>query len=469
MYYPRLIDNELLKWKESSLHKPLLVRGARQVGKSSAIRQLGKCFKHFVEINFEKEPLLKDIFAKDLSPARIISQLGAIKGEAIIPGETLLFFDEIQECREAIMSLRFFREDMPQLHVVAAGSLLEFALTSLPTFGVGRIHSLFMYPMTFDEFLIANGKSQLLELRNEHSATNPLPDTLHTALIDHYRSYLLVGGMPEAVATWVETHRYLLCQQIQEDILSGYRDDFPKYHKRIDPLILRSVMQSVALQCGRKFVYSEVGGGFSTNEIKKALELLILAGLCIPVIRTAGNGVPLGAEADYNVRKILFLDSGLMLRLLSAEKVDLTETVTTILTGLPEDLVNKGSLAEMVGGLEMQRYPSPDIRHELFYWQRDARNAQAEIDYLSVCRNKVWPIEIKAGSRGGMKSLWIFMREKNLTGGIRMSLENFGKFEYTDNQADGAVRRVSICPLYAVSQLPRIIETALQQEQGNPL
>jgi len=166
MYYPRLIDRYLLEWASRDDHKPLLLRGARQVGKSTAVRHLGESFEGFVEVNFERQVSCKELFKGDLDVRRIVPQLAAMVGKPIVPGKTLLFLDEIQECPEAIMSLRFFKEDLPELHVVAAGSLLEFVLEGLPTFGVGRIHSMFVYPMTFDEFLLACGEQLLLEARN---------------------------------------------------------------------------------------------------------------------------------------------------------------------------------------------------------------------------------------------------------------------------------------------------------------
>ena len=196
MYYKRLIDKYLSEWTSRSVHKPILLRGARQVGKSTAVRHLGEQFESYVEINLEREPQYKTAFLPDLTVHRIISEISALAQKRIEPGRTLLFIDEIQECPEAIMSLRFFKEDMPSLHVMAAGSLLEFALTELPTFGVGRIHSVFMYPMTFDEFLLANGEGLLLEARNAASPSAPLPVALHKKLIALLRTYMLVGGMP---------------------------------------------------------------------------------------------------------------------------------------------------------------------------------------------------------------------------------------------------------------------------------
>lgn len=422
------------------------------MGKSTAVRHLGETFDNFVEINFEKQPEYKEVFKSNLVVERIVSEISAISAQPIVAGKTLLFLDEIQECQEAITSLRFFKEDMPGLHVIAAGSLLEFALAELPTFGVGRIHSIYMYAMTFDEFLLADGESILLEQKRKASPDRPLPEPLHGKLTALIRSYFLVGGMPEAVGKWVETHDYLQCQEVQDDIISGYEDDFPKYRKKIDPVLLRQTLRSVASQVTKKFSYSAVGGGYRTEEVKKALEMLLLSGICIPVVRTDANGFPLGSESDLSFRKILILDSGLLLRLLNLSSVDVAKISGEILTENATDLVNKGPLAEMVAGLEMLRYKTPDLRHELYYWVRLAKNSQAEIDYIEA-KDGVLPIEVKAGMKGGMKSLWIFMREKGLGSAVRCSLENFDKFEYMDTVASDAIRKVDIYPLYAISNL----------------
>ena len=459
MYYPRLIDSYLKEWALRPSRKPLLLRGARQVGKSTAVRHLGKQFESFIEINLEKQPSFKELFQGDLNVKRIVSQLSAMVGKPIIPKQTLLFIDEIQTSPEAIMALRFFKEDMPDLHVIAAGSLLEFALETLPSFGVGRIHSMFVYPMTFDEFLTASGEQLLLEARNNATAETPLPLPLYEKLVTLFRSYMLVGGMPEVVARWVETHDYLACQEVQDDIVLTYQDDFPKYRKRVDPTLLRLTLQSVALQVGNKFVYSQVGGGYNTNEVKKALEMLTLAGIITPVTHTNANGLPLGSEADPSYRKILLLDSGLLLRWLDMSG-DISEITTQILTQNPTDLVNKGGLTEMIAGLELLRYRTPNMRHELFYWVRKAKNAQAEVDYLTTHKAAVLPIEVKAGTQGGMKSLWLFMREKKLKNAVRTSLENYGTLTYTDTD-DEAIRHVAVCPLFALSQLNRTVEIFL--------
>lgn len=456
MYYNRIIDTHLAEWATRTTHKPLLLRGARQVGKSTAVRHLGERFTSYVEINFEKQPEYKALFQNNLEVSRIISQMAAMYGQPIHAGQTLLFLDEIQACPEAIMALRFFKEDLPALHVIAAGSLLEFALEELPTFGVGRIHSMFMYPMTFDEFLQATGEQLLMDARNQATLLKPLPEPLHHKLIELLRIYILVGGMPEVVAQWVETHNFLACQEIQDDIVTSYEDDFPKYRKKADPMLLRLTMRSAAVQATKKFVFSQVGGGYKTEEVKKALEMLILSGILIPVTHTDANGLPLGGETDRTYRKILLLDTGLMLRLLNMSIGDISQITTHILTDSAAELVNKGPMAEQMAGLELLRYQSPNIRHDLFYWLRQAKNSQAEIDYIVSFRQNIWPIEIKAGTQGGMKSLWGFMRDKKLTQAIRCSLENFGTFDYTDNEAGGIIRHVRIYPLYALSMLPSL-------------
>ena len=452
MYYERIIDRYLSEWATRPVHKPILLRGARQVGKSTAVRHLGESFKYYVEINLEKQSNYIDLFKKDLDVTRIVPQMAAMCGTPIVPNETLLFIDEIQESQEAIMALRYFKEDMPNLHVIAAGSLLEFVLDEIPTFGVGRIHSMYMFPMTFDEYLMANGKQLLLNARGQANIDAPLPKPLHEKLIGLMRTFMLVGGMPESVVKWVQTHDFLQCQEVQDDIITGYEADFPKYKKKVDPQLLIATMKSTATQATRKFVYSRVPGEYKIAEVKKALDLLIKAGILVPVIHSSGNGLPLGDESDESIRKILLLDTGLMLRLLNMTMGDTSAITAQILTATAADLVNKGPMAEMLAGLELLHYLTPNLHHDLYYWVRQAKNSTAEIDYLLSRDMKVLPFEVKAGVQGGMKSLWDFMREKKLEQAVRCSLENFGKFDYVDAEAEGAVRHVEVYPLYALSQ-----------------
>lgn len=442
-YYPRSIDKYLSDWKDEKNHKPLLLRGARQVGKSSAIRQLGKTFKHFIEVNFERDKEIKSVFTGNLKPKEITSRLSAFYGVPIVPGDTLLFLDEIQACSEAIHSLWFFYEDYPELHVVAAGSLLEFALKKMASFGVGRVRSLFMYPMSFDEFLVATGNAGWIEVKQSASPDNPVFDALHGKLVEAFRNYLIVGGMPEAVSDWVETGDYLKCQQVQDDIILAYEDDFSKYEEKAGPMLLRQTLRSVALQIGNKFVFSQVQGNYRSEKVKAALDLLQDAGLIRAAVHTAANGVPLGAEINEKFMKYMFLDSGLLLRLLGLENTGgQSEIAKLILIGTTHDLVNKGHITEMVAGLELLKYNAPAQRHDLYYWQNLSRGAQAEVDYVIVKNMKVVPLEVKAGTSGSMKSMYQFMSDKHLEYGIRTSLENFGKLD-----------KVDIIPLYALSNI----------------
>lgn len=382
----------------------------------------------------------------------IVQKIAIYINVPIEEGKTLLFLDEIQECPEAIMALRFFKEDYPGLHVIAAGSLLEFTLQELPTYGVGRIHTLFMYPMTFDEFLNANNENGLISMKRQADSQHPLDEAFHEKLIEYFRIYLLVGGMPEAVLAWIKTHNFNQCSHIQEDIILTYEDDFSKYKKRVSPDLLRTTLHGICHQPGEKITFKQISADYRSSQIREAVRLLTLAGLVIPVIATSGNGIPLDAEANEKNMKILLLDSGLLISVLQLEGNLAQHLVDLIMTGSPQDLVNKGGLVEMVAGLELLRNKPCVQRQKMFYWEKSG-NSIAEIDYLDTFHLKVTPIEIKSGTQGGMKSLWQFMREKRLTEAIRCSFENFGEFTYTDPQADNAKRHITIIPLYALENL----------------
>lgn len=445
-YYRRHIDEKLLEWKDSPRRKPLLIRGARQVGKSTAVRELGKQFRYFVEINLEKQPDLRQLFPENIDVKKTCEKLSGTLAIPIVPGETLVFIDEIQACREAIMSLRYFKEDYPELHVIAAGSLLEFTLGELSSFAVGRIRSLYMYPFSFDEFLMAQGLDLMVKYKNNASSEEPLTDKAHKDLIDQLRTFYLVGGMPAAVTEWIETHSYIEVSHVHNDIMDTYQDDFSKYKKRVTPVLLRQVLRSVALQAGTKFVYSTAANDIRSSIIKDALRLLTLAGLITPVKHTDGTGVPLGAEENDKYVKYLFFDLGVMQTMLNipSERILLASEV---------EFVNKGPASEMFAGLEMQKYHDCFSKTEMHYWQNTTKNSSAEVDYLTVRNGIVLPIEVKASTQGSMQSLWIFMRKRKLYQGIRTSLENFGQFDFYDSEANFEQRHVDIVPLYALSNL----------------
>ena len=432
-YYKRLIDSILLDWKNDVYKKPLLLRGARQVGKSSAVRHLGEQFDNYVEINFEENKAIARLFNQNLTVQQIVENLSVIYNTQIIEGKTLLFFDEIQSCIPAISSLRFFYEQLPDLHIIAAGSLLEFALAELPSFGVGRVRSMFLYPFSFDEFLAASGENLLLEIKQKATVNAPLQEVVHQKLLNLLQKFLILGGMPEVVAHYLNNGNLLDAQQILDDLYLSFKADFTKYNKKVPTTRLTDVFEAVVKQTGGKFVPSKALPTANHSQIKGALDLLIMAGLVIPITHTAANGLPLGAETDPRRRKMMLLDTGIFQRVLG---LDLSEIL------LDTHFINKGAIAEMFFGLEILKYASPFKQNDLYYWHREAATSSAEIDYVLQRGKDILPIEIKSSQRGSMQSLFLFLRAKNTPIGYRFSLENFSTYQ-----------NIHALPLYAVSNL----------------
>jgi uncharacterized protein len=439
MYHKRSIDRHLLEWKKEQGRKPLLLRGARQVGKSSAVKALATHFDHFVEVNFEENRKLATLFSNDLNPKRLVENLSIFLGEAIVPGKTLLFFDEIQACPAAISSLRFFYEKMPEMHVIAAGSLLEFALQSLPSFGVGRVRSMFVYPFSFDEFLTAMGENLLLEAKQKAGFQNPLPDIFHQKLLDLMKKFMLIGGMPEAVSKYVNSRQLADSQRVLDDLYISYKADFSKYKNSVPPTRLIEIFESVVQQTGGKFVFKKASPNVNHGQIKEALDLLIMAGLVIPVTHSAANGIPLGAEMDVKKRKMMLLDTGIFQRILG---LNLAE----FLFDSSQNVINKGAIAEQFWGLEYLKYGSPFSQTELFYWHRETSNSNAEIDFVVQNGAELQPIEVKSSGKGRMQSLRQFLMDKKRPFGYRFSLENFSEYE-----------NIKSMPLYAVSNFFEMI------------
>jgi predicted AAA+ superfamily ATPase len=437
----RLIDTELEIWATEKEPKPLLLRGARQVGKTYAVRKLGKRFKHFAELNFDENPEIATFFDGALSAGPIVEKLAAYTHTPIIPGKTLLFLDESQACPRSLAALRYFREQLPSLHVIAAGSLLEFALEEIPSLGVGRLTSRFMYPMTFTEFLLGIGEAALVDMMNAADFTHPIDEPFHRRLNSLLRTYMMIGGMPEIVAKYIENRDLLSAMNMLDDLLLVFHDDFAKYRKRVPLSRLAETFRSVAMQSGGKFVAAHVSRETKSTAIRNALELLVKAGLVLKTFHSSANGIPLGSEINETAFKALLADTGLHQRLLG---LDLKELVSI------DDaaFANKGSLAEVYSALQIASHSSMRHRPELYYWHRDAPNATAEVDFVMQHGNGVLPVEVKAGLRGSMKSLRLFMAEKHIDIGVRVSLENFA-----------TLPDVRIIPLYAIH---RIVDGSLK-------
>lgn len=416
----------------------MLIRGARQVGKSTTVRELAKHFDHFLEVNFEEQRTAATLFEGDLDPYQICDNLSIMFNVPVIPGKTLLFFDEIQACIPAISSLRFFYEKYPKLHVIAAGSLLEFALAEIPSFGVGRIRSAFLYPLSFDEFLLAIGETGLLESKEKAAAlSKPLLNVLHSKLLSHLKRFLILGGMPEAVTTYVKDGNLVACGQVLDDLIISFRADFAKYKKHVPTSRITEVFDSVIRQAGGKFKYVKAATEANHKQVKEAVDLLIMAGLVIPVTHTSANGLPLGSESNPKKQKMLVLDTGIFQRILGLD-------ITTVLFDTGFDAINKGAIAEQYCGLELLKAASVYRPERLYYWHREALNSNAEVDYLVQKGPDIVPVEVKSGKRGTMQSLHLFLKEKKHDFGVRFSIEPYASFD-----------NVRVWPLYAVSDFAR--------------
>jgi uncharacterized protein len=433
MYITRLIDKHLNDWKVEKNRKPLLLRGARQIGKSTTIKNFGKSFKNFAEVNFDEMPEISSLFEGNLDVVKIVERLSIIFNMDIEKKNTLLFFDEIQSCPKAINSLRYFYEKMPHIHIIATGSLLEFALEELATFGVGRIKSIFMYGFSFDEFLMAMSENKLLIAKKKANANEPLDEILHKKLLDYLFTFILIGGMPDAIKTYVSDKSLLGVQDILSNLNLSFQADFSKYKKRIPVPRLVNTLNAVAMQSGGKFTLAKV---VDTNNVqaREALHLLQLAGLIMPIIHSSANGIPIGAEAKPSMAKMMIMDTGLFQNILG---LSLAEMVLDI-----KNIINKGALAECFWGLEYIKYQSPWLPPNLYYWHREARNANAEVDFVIQKGNLIIPIEIKSSNKGSMQSLHLFIKEKKSKVAYRFSLENFG-----------LLNEVAIMPLYSISSL----------------
>ncbi len=435
MYLPRKIDQELALWRKEKEGKPLLIRGARQVGKSTAIRELAKQFDHYLEVNFEEQRRVHSLFEGDLNPKELCENLSILYNIPIIPGKTLLFFDEIQACIPAISSLRFFYEKYPELHVIAAGSLLEFALAEIPSFGVGRIRSLFVYPLSFDEYLTGTGELQLLAAKKRATLERPLAEPIHQKLLNHVKRFLILGGMPEVVASYVQHGDINRCGQVLDDLITSLKADFAKYKKQVPFLRISEVFDSVVGQSGGKFIYTKAATEANHKQIKEAVDLLIMAGLIIPVTHTAANGLPLGAEANPKKRKMMLMDTGIFQRLLGLQ-------ISEILFEDDFDTINKGAIAEQYVGLELLKSASCYRQENLYFWHREAKSSNAEVDYVIQQKENIIPIEVKSGKKGSMQSLFLFIEEKKSLKGVRFSLENYSSYA-----------KIQVFPIYAVSEL----------------
>lgn len=440
----RLIYYTLLEWRKLSDHTPLLLRGARQVGKTHVVRQLGKTFKHYIELNFEKNPELAKIFELDLDPLRISREISLALNKVLKPGETLLFLDEIQEVPRAIIALRYFYEEMPELHVIAAGSLVDFAIERVGV-PVGRIGFLYMYPMSFIEYLCARDLQNLaIEIIN-HDVAKPLNDAIHTKSLRLLGEYMAIGGMPQVVQQWVTQEDIQACTNVLQNIKNAYEQDFSKYAKRNEIKYVDLLFKRIPGLICQHFKYSHLASDFKKRELEPSLWLLEKAGIIHQVIHSHGNGVPLGAEADLRKFKLITLDVGLNQTILGLELKDwFIDPVTTF--------VNKGNISENFVGQELLAYSNPSTKQQLYYWHREQKSSNAEVDYLITNKQNIIPIEVKSGHGAKMQSMRMFLQSHSASPyGIRFSIHNYSIF-------DG----IHSYPLYAIASIVEDKESLLK-------
>ncbi|MFH1831779.1 MAG: ATP-binding protein [bacterium] len=431
----RIIDHFLSEWKLDEYRKPLLVRGARQVGKTYSIRRLGAMYQNFVEINLELLPKARAVFEKDLDPERICSDLSLIVKKPIIPGKTLLFLDEIQIVPQAIIALRYFYEMLPELHVIAAGSLLDFAIQQVGI-PVGRVQSLYMHPLSFIEYLVATGNYLAIDEIINHKPEEEMSSAIHNLLLGLLGEYLALGGMPQSVQRWVEKKNPLGCARVHSSLLNTYRQDFDKYARTLQVKYVALLFGHIPLQLGRKFKYSLVEGDYRKRELAPALDLLVTAGIAHKVYHSAGQGVPLGAQMDPQDYKVIFLDTGLAQSVLN---LDIAEWFLNP----QQEFVNKGALVEAFIGQEILAYSDMNIKNYIYYWHKDASIGQAEIDYLLQLNSVVVPVEVKAGLGSTLKSMHVFLESHPKSPyGIRFSAQNYSVHN-----------NIHSYPLYAVAKI----------------
>ncbi len=438
----RTITGILKQWKESRIRQPLLVRGARQVGKTYSITDFGNdAFDNIVSVNFEEHPEMSNCFS-DFDPNAIIDRVSILTGASVRPGSTLLFLDEIQECPKAITALRYFYEKMPDLHVIGAGSLIEFALHSddfrMP---VGRIQSVFMRPLSFEEFLLALGEEKLVEYMHNVELHTGIETVFQKRLEYLLRQYLLVGGMPAVVSAYVDSIPMDEIQRLQNGLFRTYADDFSKYASTAKHKYLREVYLSAPRMAGQRYKYSNINPDIESKFLKDALGLLCNARCISKVCHSTGAGVPLAAGINERKFKILFLDVGLMQNALGIQaSVAFDKSIIQ---------TNAGSVAEQYTGQELLACGDSYADASLFFWVRDARSSNAEVDYLIDIDNIPVPVEVKAGATGSLKSMRLFLDSYPETPvGVRYSM----------NELSCCDQILSI-PLYMISQTNRLVQS----------
>jgi len=413
-YQKRLFQSYLDQWITSPNRKPLIIRGARQVGKTWLVDQLGSnSFDYYLKVNPEKTPNLHSVFQL-VDPQLIVNELSALFDTPVVEGKTLLFIDEVQLLPEALIALRYFYEEMPGLHVIAAGSLLDHTLNEMNySMPVGRVEFAYLYPMNFVEFLLANGKTGLVDYLSACRVNQQFGEALHSQIINWLRLYFFIGGMPEAVKTYIETGNLMEVEKVHNAIITSFKYDFSKYGTKKQQSLLNDCMEYAAQNIGKKVRYVNINKSEHSNYLKEALLKLELSRLIHLVRHTSSSKVPITQFLNQDIYKPLFLDIGLVCNMARIKLSDIRELITDF----------EGMLAEKFVGQKL--IASYDFYEDagLYYWMREKKSANAEVDFVQQIGNKIYPVEVKAGKSGTLKSLQVYLVEKKQKTGIRFNLD----------------------------------------------
>jgi len=440
---------ELTQWLTQKNRKPLMLRGVRQCGKTWLVRELAKSQnKQLIEINFENRPELRSLFQSNNAKS-VWSSL-----ETLLPApancvDCLLFLDEVQAMPEMLAKLRWFYETLPDLAVIAAGSLLDFVLQnhtfSMP---VGRVQFFYLEPLSFCEFLQVDSQNTLMRYLKKVTLHDQIPEAIHQSLMQAVDNYCVVGGMPEAVQSWISEHSYLRVNQIHHHLLTAYQNDFAKYPSRIAPERLHEVMLAIPNLLGKKFIYAQVNSDVKSQTIANAVSLLTLARVAHKVQAVAADGVPLGAKPKKNYFKIILCDVGLV-------NIGVGISINQL---KPLSLANNGEIAEQLAGQLLRKnflfYQDPI----LYYWQRTGQS-NAEIDYVIQYQDKIIPIEVKAGSGNTLRSLHYFMHARQLKFAVRIYADvlNITLIKTKLSTGEYVSYQLLSIPFYLIEELPRLL------------
>lgn len=443
------------EWINRRTRKPLIIRGARQVGKTTLVRLVcEETGMRLIEVNME-DPQEFPVLLGQNDPRKVFQAIALSRRISNIdPDKSLFFFDEAQHCPALVPFLRYCFERAPEYRVILTGSLLEFTLAADNySFPVGRVEFLYLGPMTFEEYLSGTGNHNAVELLQQTRVDEPLNEALHNTFLNHLRDYLIVGGMPESINTFRETQSWLEVERVKQTITTTYQADFHKYAGKADIHLLNQVVSAIPLHLGKKIIYSRLAQGRRSEQVREAIDLLELARVIQRCYHSSGDGLPLAAQQKNNHFKLLFLDVGLIQSMLgiSLTAIEATREINEIA---------KGSLAEQFIGQHLM-YDRPMFEMPgIHYWERQVKHSSAEVDYLVPLEQDVLPVEVKSGHKGHMKSLQQFLREKNYDRALRFSS---GPLLLRDYKYDGNHRyRFLNVPHYLAGQWARLARALLE-------